>query len=402
MKDLLPFHEARARVLQSATALSPERCGVESSVGRVLAEDLFATQPMPAFDYSAMDGYAVRASEIGAGAELTVVGESRTGGELPELKPGTACRIFTGARIPPGADAVVMQEHATRTGDSVRMERAVRPGDHIRRAGEDLAVGVRVLPRGTRLTAYHVGLLCALGRTKVSVSRRPSVAILSTGDELREVGAIDRPGSVIDSNGPGLAAMVRQCGGDARVLPFAGDSMEATRTALEQAMERSDLVLTVGGVSVGDHDLVRAALSDIGVSLDFWRVAIKPGKPVALGRSPGGSTVLCLPGNPSSAMLTFVLFGAPLLRTLQGDLRAAPGSVKALAAGEIRHAPGRLEFVRGRLDETSSPARFAALPNQSSGSVSSFAWANALAMIPLDAENIVMGAEVECMRLDDV
>lgn len=400
---LLSFESAREQVLRDLPTLSPERIPASECVGRVLAEDLSARRPMPAFDHSAMDGYALHSSNGALNTLLKLSGESRTGGDLPtEVAPGTACRIFTGARMPAGADAVLMQEYATPEGDSVRLGRAVRAGDHVRHTGDDVAAGATVLARGTRLTPFHIALLSALENTRVTVSRRPIVSIVSTGDELRESGSEDFAGSVVDANGPGLSAIARACGAEVRVLPFARDDMAATRHALERALEASDVVLTVGGVSVGEHDLVRAAMTDVGVSLDFWRVAIKPGKPLAFGRTSRGQRILALPGNPSSAMLTFVLFGAPMLRALQGDTEALAPTVRAKLSRAVRHSPGRLEFMRGRLNERAVPATMELLSNQSSGSVSSFAWANALAMIPLESDGLPEGAEVSCMRLADV
>jgi molybdopterin molybdotransferase len=271
----------------------------------------------------------------------------------------------------------------------------------VRRRGEDVAEGSVLLPRGVRVSPFHVALLASAEVTRVAVARRPVVSILSTGDELRDAGSPDRAGSVVDANGPGLAALVAMCGGVARALPFARDDRAATRAAIEGALEGSDLVLTVGGVSVGDHDVVRAAMEDAGVSLDFWKVAIKPGKPLCVGRA-GRARVLGLPGNPSSATLTFVLFGAPLLRALQGDRVIGPTAVEATLAADVRHAPGRAEFVRVTLDESASPPVARPLGNQASGAVTSFAWADALALLPSESGALAAGSKVRCWRLRDV
>ncbi|MFO0610329.1 MAG: gephyrin-like molybdotransferase Glp [Polyangiales bacterium] len=400
---MLTYEEARARALADLTPVSPERVALDAAVGRVLAEDVHARSPQPAFDHSAMDGYAVRAADLSApGAALPVVGESRTGGGVPPaLAAGSSMRIFTGAMVPAGADAVVMQEDVAREGDVARFVKPARPGDHVRRRGEDVAEGSVVLPRGTRVSPFHVALLASAEATLVAVARRPVVSILSTGDELRDAGSPDRAGSVVDANGPGLAALVAMCGGVARALPFARDDREATRAAIAGALEGSDLVLTVGGVSVGDHDVVRAAMEDAGVSLDFWKVAIKPGKPLCVGRA-GRARVLGLPGNPSSATLTFVLFGAPLLRALQGDRVIGPTAVEAALAADVRHAPGRAEFVRVTLDESASPPVARPLGNQASGAVTSFAWADALALLPSESGALAAGSKVRCWRLRDV
>jgi molybdopterin molybdotransferase len=400
---MLTFEAARALTLADLSPLAAERVPASAAVGRVLADDVLARGPQPAFDHSAMDGYAVRAGDLAApGSVLSVVGESRTGGAAPlPLAPGTAMRIFTGAMVPEGADAVVMQEEVTREGDAARFAKSPRVGDHLRRRGEDVRAGDAVLPRGTRVSAFHVALLASVEATLVSVARRPVVAILSTGDELRDAGSPARPGSVVDANGPGLAALVALCGGLPRALPFARDDRAATRAAVEGALAGSDLVLTVGGVSVGDHDVVRAALADAGVALDFWKVAIKPGKPLCVGRA-GSTRVLGLPGNPSSAALTFVLFAAPLLRAMQGDRVIAPPALEAALAADVRHAPGRAEFVRVTLDETAAPPLAYPLGNQASGAVTSFAWADALALLPAESGGLAAGSRVRCWRLRDV
>jgi molybdopterin molybdotransferase len=400
---MLTYEEARARALSDVVPVAAERVPLASVVGRVLAEDVIARAPQPAFDHSAMDGYAVRAADLAApDVALPMASESRTGGGVPAaLAAGTCARIFTGAMMPAGADAVVMQEVVTREGDVARFAKPVRAGEHVRRRGEDVAEGAAVLARGTRVTPFHMALLASVEATRVSVARRPVVSILSTGDELRDAGSPERPGSVVDANGPALAALVAMCGGEARALPFARDDLDATRAALAGALEQSDLVLTVGGVSVGDHDVVRAAMEACGVALDFWKVAIKPGKPLCLGRA-GRTRVLGLPGNPSSAMLTFVLFGAPMIRALQGDRVTAPAAVEAVLDGEIRHAPGRLEFARVTLDESGATPVARPLGNQASGAVTSFAWADAVALVPLEAGALAKGERVRCWRLRDV
>jgi molybdopterin molybdotransferase len=333
---------------------------------------------------------------------LPVVGESRTGGELPaRVEPGTTCRVFTGARVPPRGDAVVMQEEVAREGERATFARVPRRGENVRRAGEDLEAGGLALGRGTRLGFQHVALLAALERTRVTVARRPVVSILSTGDELREAGEPDRPGSVVDCNGPALAALVRACGGIPRRLPFVPDDLEATREALSRALEGADLVLTVGGVSVGEHDVVKPALAAVGIELDFWKVAIKPGKPLAVGRT-GAKRFLGLPGNPASAMLTFLLFGAPLLRALQGDRAPTAPRILATLGRDVAHAQGRLEFARARLEFVGGRVVAHVLPGQASGSVPSMAWADALVLLPADVGRLTAGATVEAMRFADV
>jgi molybdopterin molybdotransferase len=405
---MLPFTEALARLLGSAEPLGAERVSLDEASGRVLAEEVVAPEPLPPFDYSSMDGYAVDSRSLsGPGPwELEVTGESAAGGELPDRMPGTACRIFTGARLPAGADAVVMQERVERRGLLAVLRATVRPGDHVRRRGEDLAAGAVALARGVRLSPGRVALAAALDRPELLVARRPIVAVLCSGDELRSPGQIHpppSPGSIPESNGYFVAATARTAGAVARVMPFVRDEPEAARRAVKDALRGSDVVVTVGGVSVGDRDVMRAALEAAGVVIDFWKVKIKPGKPLAVGRA-GAVQVLGLPGNPASASLTFLLFGVPLLRALQGDLAPLPPRLRAVMRGTLVREPGREEFLRARLDTGAEQGELGVhvLQNQASGAVTSFAEAEALAVVPADRGRVEKGSIVEVIRLADV
>lgn len=401
---MLSYEDAVARVMAAARALGAERVSPDDAVGRVLAEDCVSTVTVPGFDGSSMDGYAVRVADL-AGDALTTLplrGESRAGGAWPTpLAHGCTARIFTGAPLPDGADAVVMQEDVTRAGDTVTFAKRPEAGQWVRRAGDDLRPGQVVLPRGTRVTAFQVPLLHALERTRVTVSRRPTVAVVSTGDELRDAGSPDRPGSVVDCNGPGLAALAARAGATARRSPHVRDTLDDTRRAVREALDGADLVLTVGGVSVGEHDVVRDALVAEAVTLDFWKVAIKPGKPLCVGRR-GDTVVLGLPGNPSSAALTFVLFGVPLLRAMQGDLRPRPTVRRGVLGAPLRRTPGRTEFLRATLDDRDGVARLIPLRNQASGAPTSFAWADALAVIPAEVGALAEGDPVGYLSLSEV
>ena len=396
---MLSFDEALNRILEFAPAMSTERVLLAQGVGRVLAEDLLARTPLPGFDYSAMDGYAVaRADFDGAGPwEFPVRGESRAGVSAPPLAAGSTCRIFTGAAIPQGVDAVVMQEEVTRSGDCARFTAQPALGAHIRRRGEDLAAGSAALSAGTRLTPFQIGLCAAVDRDEVLVARRPRVTILCTGEELRDPGSLDLPGSVPDSNGPSLAALVSATGASAVIAPRTRDDLPATENAIRAALQGSDLLLTVGGVSVGEHDLVKAALANVGVELEFWKVQIRPGKPLAFGRF-GSTLVLGLPGNPVSAQLTFALFGMPLLRKMQGDRRPVPARGRARLNSALRQNPGRTGFYRailqGDLAITAS--------NQASGSAVSLAQADALLILPADSSGLAAGESVEMIRLSEL
>lgn len=400
---MITFADALARLLGSISPLGAERVPLDEAAGRVLAEDLAAPAPMPAFDYSAMDGYALRSNDhLGAGPlQIPVVGESAAGRPLPELAPGSACRIFTGARLPAGADAVVMQEHAGRVGDTITISATPRVGAHVRRRGADLEQGAIALKRGMRLTPGKIALAAALDRPQLLVARRPVATVLCSGDELRSPGEAAIPGSVTESNGYFVAAQARVAGAIVRVAPFVRDDADVARAAVTDALRGADVVVTIGGVSVGDHDVIRPALEAAGVTLDFWRVKIKPGKPLAVGRA-GQAHVLGLPGNPASASLTFLLFGVPLLRALQGDAAPLPARLVARVAGAIRREPGREEFRRARLEQGPQGLVARLLPNQDSGAVTSFAEAEALVVIPADREAIEDGEALEVLRLADI
>lgn len=396
---MLDFELARARILEQAQPLSSELVPVAEADGRVLSEDLVSDVDLPPFDYSAMDGYAVSSSDFGGAGpwQLEVSAEQRAGAQPEKLTAGTAARIFTGAALVDGADAVVMQEDTTRESNRVAFRSAPNPGANIRRRGEDLARGDVALCRGTRLNAFRVGLAAALDRAQVSVVRRPRVALLCTGDELRDAGSAARPGSIPDSNGPSLAALARRTGAEVVRLPRIADELEATRQALRAALAEHDVLLTVGGVSVGDHDVVKQALEAEGVVLDFWKVKIKPGKPLVFGRR-GAAWVLGLPGNPVSAQLTLSLFGLPLLRALQGDATPYPKPLRVRLAHGITQKPGRLGFYRARLDGDVAHIH----KNQASGAPTSMAHADALVMVPADSEGLPAGAEAPALRLDEL
>jgi molybdopterin molybdotransferase len=396
---MLPFEDALRQILQSAPLMSSERIALGLGAGRVLAEELIAHTPLPTFDYSAMDGYALaRQSLPGTGPwALPVRGESRAGAQPPPLEPGSVCRIFTGAPIPEGADAVVMQEDVARSGETAELRERPPVGAHIRRRGDDLAEGASALARGTRLNAFQLGLAAALDQSELLVARRPRVTILCTGEELRAPGSTATPGSIPESNGPSLAALVVSAGGIAALAPRTGDTLEATERAIVAALRGSDLLLTVGGVSVGEHDLVRAALANVGAELEFWKVQIKPGKPLAFGRF-GETRILGLPGNPVSAQLTFALFGMPLLRAMQGDRRPVPTRGRARLHADLSQKPGRTGFYRAVLEgDLAITAQ-----NQASGSSASLADANALVIVPADSAGFKAGESVETIRLAEL
>jgi molybdopterin molybdotransferase len=339
----IPIDEARAKILEHVRPLPSEDVAVQDALGRVLAEDVVADRDVPSFANSAMDGFAVRSGP--AGRALRIVGESRAGAPAGVgVDDGQAVRISTGAAIPEGADAVLQVERVTVDGDTVTLEDDVAPGRNVRPAGDDLNAGQTVLPAGTRMGAAEIGIAVVAGRGTVRCARAPRVVVLATGDELVAPGGPLAPGQLHNSNGATLAALATQAG--ARVLrtETVVDTEEATRRAIAAALEEADVLVLSGGVSVGPHDHVRPALQALGVDEVFWRVALRPGRPTWFGTR-GETLVFGLPGNPVSAMVTFMLFARPALGAMQGAPHEPERIVSHLAEAIPRH-PDRDECVR--------------------------------------------------------
>ncbi|MBN8913934.1 MAG: molybdopterin molybdotransferase MoeA, partial [Rhizobiales bacterium] len=320
---LLPVAEALARVLADIPLPSEEIVPITAAHGRVLTRDLAAKLTQPPFDASAMDGYAVFGDGAAAvGDRWTVVGEAAAGrGFAGAVSAGEAVRIFTGAPVPADCGTVVIQENVSRTGDTIIAIDATKAGANIRRAGNDFDEGDVLLPRGRRLGAHTLTLAAAMGHGEVPVARRPVVAILATGDELVAPGARPGPDQIVSSNPVGLAALVAQAGGIARLLGIAPDNMETLKARIADARD-ADVLVTIGGASVGDHDLVGAALKAEGLDLAFWKIALRPGKPLMFGQL-GATRVLGLPGNPVSALITGRVFLMPLIKALLGETHDA-------------------------------------------------------------------------------
>ena len=385
--SLIPYEDALQQLLERALFIEEsESLPVVEALGRVLAEDIRSEIDVPPLANSAMDGYAIRIADVQPGGETRLrVTQRIPAGEVGEaVETGTAARIFTGAPIPPNADAVIMQEQVCVEGDEIVFSAEVAPGQNIREAGEDIRAGQVILGNGTRLRAQELGLAASVGRDRVTVCRRPRVGIFFTGDELVEPGQPLAPGQIYDSNRYTLHGLLQSLGCEIIDLGIVGDTLGQTLEALQKASQRADLVITSGGVSVGEEDHVRAALEQLG-ELDMWRIRIKPGKPLAFGFV-GDTAFLGLPGNPVSVFATFCLFVAPFLKQMTGanDVVAEPLQVRA--AFDWPRPDSRREFARARLRRDEGGVLSAEIyPNQSSGVLMSTSWADGLVEIPEDS-----------------
>ena len=370
---LLAVEDARARMLAEVTPLGAETVPLGDSLGRVLAEDVAAVRDQPPFTASAMDGYAVRTAD--APGTLTLVGESAAGhGYEGVLDAGRTVRIFTGAAVPAEADAVVIQEDVERDGEQVRVPEA-RPGAHIRPAGGDFRQGQALLNAGTRVDPWRLSLAASAGKAELSVGRRPKVAILSTGEEIVEAPATPGPFQIYDSGSPAIAAMIAGWGGAPLRAKPVRDDLDAVIQALQQA--DADLVVTVGGASVGDHDLVRAAAEALGLTLKVASVAVRPGKPTFFGVLGDRRLLLGLPGNPASAFVCAELFLKPILAKMQGT-QAEPRMIEARLGEPLPVNGPREHWMRARLDFSRGEVTATPYRDQDSSLVTVFAQADAL------------------------
>lgn len=392
------FEEARQVILANVPRLGPEVVPMLDAVGRVLAEDVAAPWDLPRWTNSAMDGYALRAEDALRPGGLRMAGFVPAGGSSAEaVAPGTAVRILTGAPVPAGADAIVPLEEAEERDGVVRPLRPVRPGAHVRRQGEDLRAGEVVLSAGTILGPVEVSALATCSRLAIPVVRRARVAILSTGDELVEPGAPLRPGAIHDSNSWALAAAVKQIGALPTVLGIARDERDALRRLLQEGLA-ADALVTTAGVSMGDRDLVRDVLQQLSVRQLFWKVDIKPGRPIAFavgGRTP----VFSLPGNPVSTLLTFEQFVRPALLRMMGHARVLRPLVSAVLRDELPHRPGRVQFVRVRLERQGGALVAISAGSQDTGILKTMLGADGLAVIAADRGTVEAGASVEVQIL---
>jgi molybdopterin molybdotransferase len=345
---LLTEQETLRRVLEATETLATEEIPVVEAGDRVLANTLFARIALPAFNNSSMDGYAVIAREARPGSRLAVVGEQSAGPDRQlRVQSGTAVRIFTGAPLPEGADAVLMQEDAERAGDEIIVHTELQPAENVRLRGGDLCEGQKIGQPGMRLSPQRLALLASQGLSRVTVYRRPQVSVVVTGSELRKPDAPLGPGEIYETNGIMLSELVRKSGGVPVYFDPIPDDEEAHIRALGQALE-SDVAIIAGGVSVGEKDLVKPVLKKLGAELALWRVAIRPGKPFLFGRL-GHKLIFGLPGNPVSAYVTFVVFARPALFRLQGRSAESTERTKVKVAQRLRNPGERPHYLRGRL-----------------------------------------------------
>jgi molybdopterin molybdotransferase len=393
---MLTVEEALARTLELTQALGAEEVTVDEALGRALSEDVLARRTMPPHDNSAMDGYAVRSEDAQRVPVTLQVVEKIFAGHDPTVpvRTGQASRIMTGARMPEGADAVVMQEHATAEGQTVTLGEVVKRRQHVRDAGEDARAGQLLLAKGTALGVPEAGLLWSQGIPRVRVPRRPVVAIVSTGDEL--VPASEASGDrLVDTNSPALAALVRRAGGIPRLLGIAPDELEAVTRRFEAGLS-ADLLLTCAGASVGERDFTKDAFARLGVEPGFWKVAMKPGKPLAVGRR-GKTLVMGLPGNPTSSLVNFELFVRPALRRMLGHDEPHHSFVRGKLAHGFKKAMGLRHFVRVRGEWRDGELWARPLGTQSSGALSSAAGATHLMSVPTEATEITAGSMVDLL-----
>jgi molybdopterin molybdotransferase len=401
---MIDFQDALREVLARAKTLPGESVPLAGALGRTLARDIRADGAIPPFAKATMDGYAVRTidtrpPEGAAFVELEVT-EDLPAGRVSRrtLGPEQAARIMTGAPLPRGADAVVMVEDTEKSGGRVKILRPACAGDNTGEAGEDIKKGELVLTKGELIGPAEVGMLAALGHASVWVSRRPKAAVIATGDEIVEPGQKARPGQIRNSNGHALRAMALQAGAEASYLGIARDRNSSLKLKIRKASE-ADLLILSGGVSVGDYDLVREELGALDVRPVFWRVRIKPGKPIYFGLR-GRQLVFGLPGNPTSAMVTFHLFVRPAIDKMLGRKSAGLRPGKAVVEKEISVKPGRTQFLRGILASDGPELRVDPFPDQRSGVLKSMVKSQALIVVPAEVSRIDQGETVDILFLD--
>ena len=396
---MIPVGEAQSRILAALSPVGAETVGLDRADGRTLAADVTAALTQPPAPVSAMDGYAVRAADLAAlPATLTRIGQAPAGHPFAgRVDPGECVRIFTGGQVPEGADAILIQEDAEERDGKVHAKESVAPGRYVRPAGLDFKAGDVVLRAGTVLDPRHIGLAAAANRAWLEVRRAPRVAILATGDEIVLPGSVPGPGQIVSSNGPALAAFVRRHGGEAITLPNAPDDANALR-GLAKAAAGADLLVTSGGASVGEHDLIRSALGSDGLKLDFWQIAMRPGKPLMFGKL-GALPLLGLPGNPVSNLVCATLFLGPMLAALLGRPDPLPKPEAAILGRDLPPNDAREDYLRATLARAADGAWIATpFEKQDSSMISVVARADALAIRPPRAPAAQKGEPIRILR----
>jgi molybdopterin molybdotransferase len=396
------FEEARSLILENVAPLATERVQLLAAVGRILAEELRAPWDLPGWDNSAMDGYAVRAEDCREPVALVVVDYLPAGGSADGIvvRPGTAVKIMTGAPVPQGCTAVVPFEATAEEGDRVHIRGRVEPRSHIRFRGEDLRAGDLVIPAGTLLRPPEINMLAAFGQAEVAVYRRPRIAILSTGDELVELGEPIAPGKIVNSNSHSLAAAVMEAGGEPVLLGIARDNRESHQEKLSAGLA-ADVLITSAGVSAGDRDLVREVLAELGVNQIFWKAAIQPGGPIAFGIR-GRVPVFSLPGNPVATLITFEMFVRPALLQMQGHAGVIRPTVKARLQEPTKKKPGRVRFLRVQVRGSETGLVASSSGDQNTGILRTMVRANGIVILPAERQHFAAGDEVDVHLLDPI
>ena len=395
---MIPVGEARSRIASAFTTVEAETIAIADAAGRVLAEDAIAGASQPPQAVSSMDGYALRAADAAvAGARLTLIGAAPAGHPFAgRVGPGETMRLFTGSVVPDGADAIVIQEDVHADGTTIVANVAVTPGKHIRAAGLDFRKGQVLLGAGTRLTPRDLSLLAAADIAKISVRRKPRIALVATGDELSRPGEARKPGGIVASSGYGLSALIEDWGGDAIDLGILPDDEKAIATIAERAGD-ADLIVTLGGASVGDHDLVQRALGPRGFALDFWKIAMRPGKPLIFGRL-GRTPLLGLPGNPVSTLVCAILFLKPAIAALLGtEFREELAAARL--DGTLPANDARQDYLRAILTLRDGVAWAAPFEVQDSSMLNTFARADCLIVRAPHAKALAHGDAVEVLPL---
>lgn len=397
--DLLPFEEAFVRICKQLRPVQEmETISLADALDRVLAAPIAAPINVPSGDNSAMDGYALCAQDYTG--TLTIIGQALAGHPFAgRIGAGQTVRITTGALVPAGADTVVMQENVQRDGDQLALTQTPESGENIRYAGEDITLGNEVLAAGQRLSALDIGLLASLGLAQVNVVRRLRIAILTTGDELLPAGAAHEPGKIYDSNRPLLAALLTRLPVEVMDLGVIADDLNALRAAFTQAMQWADVVLSTGGVSVGDADYTKDVLAELG-EIDFWKIAMKPGKPFAFGRL-GEGWFFGLPGNPVSTAVTYHQLVVPGLRYLAGEIVMPQQSLSARAGHALKKQPGRTDFQRGILSNNNGVNTVISAGLQNSGVLSAMAKANCYICLEAERGPVAVGESVSVIPFDE-